>query len=200
MRFTSSMVALLTAIAFCAGSAVAQDKKPAPKADPQEKKPQSGGEMQPPMVTNAKLDKLKALQGDWTGKAADGDQTIDALVTYRVVSNGSAVMESLFPGTPHEMITMYTPDGEDLMLTHYCSMGNQPRMRTTPASKGDTLAFDFVDGGNMKSVKDAHMHSATIKFVDADHITAEWMMYVDGKSTGAHKMELARSKNAGAAH
>ena len=46
----------------------------------------------------------------------------------RTTGGGSAVTETLFPGTAHEMMSVYHMDGDDLVLTHYCAGGNQPRM------------------------------------------------------------------------
>ena len=34
-----------------------------------------------------------------------------------------------------EMITMYHPDGDGLALTHYCMLGNQPRMKASKDQK-----------------------------------------------------------------
>jgi len=56
-----------------------------------------------PPDTQAAWDSLKKLAGDWEGDAS-GDK---ANVVYRVTSNANTVMETLFPGTPHEMISMY---------------------------------------------------------------------------------------------
>jgi hypothetical protein len=63
------------------------------------------------------LEPLKKLAGTWTGKAGSGDQKMDATVTYKITANGSAVMETLFPDTDHEMVTMYTVDRGALVLT-----------------------------------------------------------------------------------
>ena len=57
--------------------------------------------------------KMKDLAGEWTNKAQG--QT----VIYRVMSRGKSVMEILYAGTDHEMVTMYYLDGDDLVATHY---------------------------------------------------------------------------------
>ncbi len=88
---------------------------------------------------------------------------------------------------------MYHMNGGDLMLTHYCATGNQPRMRLVPSGDPNTLVFDFVDGSNMK-MADQHMHTAKITFVDADHLRAAWTSYVDGKPAGDAKFDVARKK------
>jgi hypothetical protein len=36
------------------------------------------------------------------------------------------------------------------------------------------LDFDFVDGGNIVSGEEGHMHSARMRFVDEDHLRSEW--------------------------
>jgi hypothetical protein len=42
-------------------------------------------------------------------------------VEYRVTGAGSAVVETLFPGTPHEMVTVYHARKGVLCMTHYCA-------------------------------------------------------------------------------
>jgi hypothetical protein len=85
----------------------------------------------------AAFEKLKGLAGTWSGPVGTVDGP-KGTVRYEVVSGGSAVMEVLFPGDPHEMRSMYHLDRGDLVMTHYCSAGNQPRMRLSKT--GSTAA------------------------------------------------------------
>ena len=92
------------------------------------------------------------------------------------------------------MITMIHPDGDALLLTHYCMLGNQPQMKARPKEGDKKVAFEFVRATNMKSDKDPHMHSVTYTFVDKDTIKAEWTHYSDGKDAGKMEFELKRKK------
>jgi hypothetical protein len=142
----------------------------------------------------AAFTRLKALAGEWEGTvtSADGPKT---RVVYRVTSGGSTLLEDLFPGTDHEMISMYHLDGDALVLTHYCAMGNQPRMRLAEASRNE-LRFEFAGGANIKPEKDAHMHSGRIVFADADRIEARWAVYEGGKPIGENAFFLSRKRAA----
>jgi hypothetical protein len=63
-------------------------------------------------------------------------------------------METMFVGQPHEMINMYSVDGDSLIATHYCSGQNQPVLKlNAEKSTADQLVFDFVKvtGANTKS-------------------------------------------------
>lgn len=142
----------------------------------------------------AALEKLKGLKGVWVGNigAPDGPP---AEIRYEVRSNGSAVMETLFPETNHEMITVYHLDRNDLIATHYCAGGNQPHFRLEKEKATATdLTFAFDGGTNLDPAADAHIHSGRIKFVDADRFEAVWDFYQGGKLAGGHKFLMARKK------
>jgi hypothetical protein len=144
----------------------------------------------PAQPVNAGFEKMKTLVGDWRGKTADGK---DVTVTYRLVAAGSAIEEHL---SFADMVTMYHLDGKDLMLTHYCAAGNQPRMRAGEFKDGDkTLKFVFRDATNLPDKKAMYMHDVTFTFVDADHLTAEWTHFEGGKAAGKVVMNLERAKN-----
>ena len=100
-------------------------------------------------------------------------------------------METLFPGTPHEMVTMYHLDGSDLVLTHYCAAGNQPKMKFIAGADPNILKFDFVSGSNMKP-DDMHMHSATLDLSSQTNVKAEWTSWVGGKAQEPHKFDFIR--------
>jgi len=142
----------------------------------------------------AGLDRFKQLAGEWSGKMSHEGQAIDATVTYKVTSNGTAVVETLGPGSEHEMVTVIHQDGDKLALTHYCALGNQPHMKADAKGDGNKFAFDFVSASNLKSDKDMHMHSVTYTFVDNDTLKADWTHYQDGKKAGTASFEMKRKK------
>ena len=93
----------------------------------------------PPGKGSAQLDKLKALVGTWQGKDKDGNPI---QVSYKMVSAGTSLMETLDMAEHKEsMVTVYHMNGDKVMLTHYCSMGNQPRMKAVSSKDENTLAF-----------------------------------------------------------
>lgn len=129
------------------------------------------------------FDKLKTLAGTWnaTMLAADGDQIT---VVYRVTGNGSVIEETMFAGTDHEMINMYTVDGDQLLARHYCSTGNQPLLRyNAEKSSGNQLVFDFVS----KTGKDnpGYINGVTIRLNDDGKVVESW-----SKAAGGSKLDL----------
>jgi hypothetical protein len=146
---------------------------------------------------NAGLEKMKTLVGTWVMADKDGKPTDDVASVVKVTAGGSAVHETLFPGQPHEMVSIYTVDGPDLVMTHYCMLGNQPRMKAAPKSvSGNKISFEFADGGNLDPKKDKHMHAATLTIVDADHIEIDGIGWENGGPAKemCGQMKLVRKK------
>ena len=115
-------------------------------------------------------------------------------VQFKVTAGGSAVVETEFPGTDHEMVTVITQDGADLALTHYCMLGNQPHMKADGKGAADKIPFQFVSVGNANPDKDMFMHDVTYTFVDKDTLKSEWTHCHDGKVQGSIVIELKRKK------
>jgi hypothetical protein len=141
----------------------------------------------------AAFERLKSLAGTWQGQAGHGQPDAAATVTYRVASGGSVVEETLFPGTPHEMISMYHLVNGELVLTHYCALANQPRMRLDrSASTPDRLVFAFDGGTNFDPAKDTHIHSGVVEW-KGDSLHNVWTVYSGGKETGRNEFVLTRA-------
>ncbi len=138
------------------------------------------------------LARFQALAGEWVA-AEDGEMMKkgDLVARYAVTAGGSAVVETVFPGTPHEMVTVYTADGADVVLTHYCVEGNQPRMRAK-APAGPRVSFAFDGGGGIAPERDRHMHAAWIEFVGDDELRSEWTEHAEGKTVLVVKSHLVR--------
>src|SRR5436190_1889073 len=68
------------------------------------------------------LDRFKQLEGEWNSKGMHDGKEHEMRVIYKVTAGGSAVVETVDPGTPHEMVTVIHADGDALALTHYCML------------------------------------------------------------------------------
>jgi len=145
---------------------------------------------------NSAFERLKKLVGDWEFAGPGAEATKGKIaVKYRLTAAGSTLVETLFPDEEKEMVTVYHPDEGQILLTHYCCCGNQPRMRGRTGDRPDELVFEFAGGSNLDPAKDLHMHGYKVRFVDADHLHAEWEFYQAGKSAGKHTFDLVRKKS-----
>jgi hypothetical protein len=180
LRMASSIVLVGLLLAGGAGLAVALDEK--------------GGGDKAVSENTARFERLKGLAGTWKSVARAGEETMEGTFTYRVTAAGSAVMETLFVDTPHEMVTIYTLDGDDLVLTHYCAAGNQPRMKAEKGGDANSIKFAFDRLGGGDPAKDMHMHEGTITFVDETHVRAEYQGWQDGKPDAGHKAVIVLEK------
>lgn len=148
-----------------------------------------------PTPADSAFARLKGLAGEWVGKAGPpAGEMMDAVVTYRVTAGGSAVLETLFPGAAHEMVTLYTLDRGAVALTHYCMLRNQPHMRARAGGPASELTFDFAGGANLDPARDEFMHDAKLVFLDPDHIRGEWTSWKDGKPAGTVVFKMERKK------
>jgi hypothetical protein len=144
----------------------------------------------------AGFERLKKLAGTWVEADKDGKPTDKVVSVIKVSAGGSIVHETLFPGQDSEMISIYNLEGKDLVLTHYCILGNQPRMKADPNSPSNQLCFKFSGGANLDPAKDMHMHEGTLTFIDDDHYEFSGCAWADGKPAAGHecKMTLVRKK------
>ncbi len=143
-------------------------------------------------LASVAFERFKALAGEWVA-AEDGEMAKkgDLIARYAVTAAGSAVVETVFPGGPHEMVTVYHVDGPDLVLTHYCVEGNQPRMRAKDVA-GSRFDFAYDGGTNIDPRRDRHMHSASLTLLGTDEIRSEWTELAEGKPVLVAKSHLVR--------
>jgi len=140
------------------------------------------------------LDTIKKLVGDWVELDEDGVPTDTVVSSYRVTAAGSAVLDVEFGGSDHEMLTVYYMDGDDLVLTHYCMLGNQPHMRAEPGTGPDKLVFNCEGGTNINCAVDQHMHRGELTLIDEDHMLSKWFMLDKGETTYTADFKLVRRK------
>jgi hypothetical protein len=148
--------------------------------------------------------RLKTLAGIWKGQVDSAQEAAkkkehserhpaESTVTYRLTGAGSALVETMMPGTDHEMVSVYHLDGPDLRMTHYCAIGNQPRVKLDRVhSRPDHLIFVFDGGSNFNPAKDMHIHGLEVTFHEDGRVTSAWESYAGGKTAGIHAFIMSR--------
>lgn len=129
----------------------------------------------------AGFETLKSLAGVWEGTTNEGGKEVPVNTSFRLVSDGSALMGDLMSGTPHEMVTMFHLDGGNLMATHYCAAHNQPRFLMAPSSDTKVIDFKFRDATNLPSPAVPHMVGVKFTLVDANHHIEDWTFQANGQ-------------------
>ncbi len=148
----------------------------------------------PPTDSEA-FERFRGLAGEWV--AAEDTLLVKKgglVARYALTAGGSAVVETLFPGSEHEMVTVYTAEGKDVVLDHYCLNANSPRMRAK-APAGTRYEFAFDGGSNIEPGHSKHMHSAWIEFVGKDELKSEWTELEHGKTAMVVSMHTVRKTN-----
>lgn len=145
-----------------------------------------------PYVGSKAFEQLKQLAGVWEGTMDTGQGPQKITARYKITSGGSAIVETVFEGTPHEMVTVYhdNPDRR-VTLTHYCMLHNQPRMVLKRHEK-NTLSFDLAEDSGIDVAKEWHMHAVTITIDSKDQIRQLWTEFKDGRPGKSVEMTYKR--------
>lgn len=111
------------------------------------------------------FERLKGLVGEWSGRSGSGREL---RVSYRLLAGGSALVEHWTLSPTRDSMTIYHLDGAQLMATHYCPLGNQPRLRLQRPASMQELRFEFFDATNLPDPAAAHQQSFFLRFQGAD--------------------------------
>lgn len=125
----------------------------------------------------AAFERMKTLAGTWEADSQKGK----VQSRYEVIANGTVLLEHVTVPGDGEMLTAYHLDGDRLVLTHYCSMGNVPHM----AAKGldpanNEIDFTFTGASNLNP-GDGHMHDASYRLISNNQFDTTWSFVEDGK-------------------
>jgi hypothetical protein len=126
----------------------------------------AGGAAAPAGPGAAAFERLKGLVGEWRGRRPDGREVG---VAYRLSAAGSVLVETWTLGPGRESLTLYHMDGSELLATHYCPQGNQPRLAMR-RSAGRRLDFAFRDATGLLPGR-AYQHDFWIEIGPEGRIT-----------------------------
>jgi hypothetical protein len=140
-------------------------------------------------AANPSWEKLKTLAGVWAGRY----EGKPARVSYRLISGGTALQENLEVDADNSrMVSIYHPDGAGVRMTHYCDLGNQPRMRTAGLRDG-RLDFVYLDATSLKSADDQVMSRLVMTFLADGRLVQEWTSK-EGAREQTGRFEFTREK------
>ncbi|MCB1044607.1 MAG: hypothetical protein KDC35_16820 [Acidobacteria bacterium] len=118
---------------------------------------------------------LVQLEGSWHGVGPDN---LHVAVNYALWSGGHSFVEIRKPTGEPDMVTVFHRDGDQVLLTHYCSAGNQPRMVMTDTSTETDIAFQFLD---KTGADGGHMVGLRFQIHNPQHVTQTWVWREEGK-------------------
>ncbi len=133
------------------------------------------------------------LEGEWIGKHINHEGKEEQInLVYRTVSGGTAVEERIFADTPKEMITVYHgSDDGGILMTHYCMLGNQPRLQLENSHE-KMFKFIYLDGVGIDRDKSGHMGGMKLTIVDETTIRQEWDYYEEGEVKNTTEFTFTR--------
>jgi hypothetical protein len=133
--------------------------------------------------------RLKTLVGEWETNMPDGKGRL----SYELTGGGTALVERESADKMPGMMTVYHLDGDRLILTHYCMTGNQPRMQARAFNpETGEIKFQFLDATNLANPNAGHMHNATFRLIDHNHVVAQWQFYENGAPKMAEDFQYTR--------
>ncbi len=123
--------------------------------------------------------RFQGLEGAWTS-TPDSAEMPPSTVTYHTIANGSAVVETVFAGTPHEMISVIFMDEDQLLMTHYCAARNQPHLVAREITDGSVhFVTDHVT--NHADPDALYMGEARWVFTDENQLQTRWWSFQNGE-------------------
>ncbi|QJB69786.1 hypothetical protein [Parasphingorhabdus halotolerans] len=166
MMFTKTTGLALIAMIALAGSAAAEDVTPALSS----------------------FEQMSALAGDWKREGEDGKKFH---IEFELTANNSVLVERWISRGKTHSLTLYHRDKADVVATHYCPQGNQPRMKMSTPDGAAKITFDFWDATNLVKPTDNHQHSLSFDLSEPDRVKrAE--VYLSGAGEQPSEMVLVR--------
>jgi hypothetical protein len=150
------------------------------------------GGMHKPYKGSEAFERVKQLAGNWQGTIDMGKGPQKIIATYKVTAAGSAIVETVFEGAPHEMVSIYHDNSKgDLTMVHYCAEHNQPKF-SLKNMDAKNVTMELAPDSDIDVAKDKHIHVATIRFDGEGKMTQLWTGFENGKK--GHVAEITYTR------
>ena len=143
-----------------------------------------------PEHVDARFEAMKHRVGIW--RSADSP-TSPLRIEFSLTAGGTVLLEHWTrDGQPHSM-TLYHQDGDQLIATHYCPQGNQPRLATLPQADGDVVRFAFKDATDLDEANESYAVALAFDLSDEQTLIRS-ETYRSGGVDEASELRLVRDE------
>jgi len=132
---------------------------------------------------------MKSLVGVWEKEGTINSQFN---ISFELTANDTTLIETWnYKGQKHSL-TLYHLNGKNLMATHYCPQGNQPRLHLSNDSTLNNISFSYIDATNLESLEDSHQHSLGFELYESSDKIRRKETYLSKAGEEASELILVR--------
>ena len=135
--------------------------------------------------------RLKSLVGSWE---KSGSKDSQFRVVFSLTANETVLVETWMRGGEAHSSTLYHPDGDALLATHYCPQGNQPRLRFNGSSAENMISFKFQDVTNLLDPTQSRQTSLSFEIGESSQSMIRREVYSGSEPGDESSLSLVRSK------
>lgn len=130
------------------------------------------------------FESFKSLKGKWSIQS--NGKPIPVEMTYDDGSKGSIITEQF-----GKELSVFYRDGNELLMTHFCNVGNQPRLKLKANSLPGRIEFEKFDITNLESKTSPHVQKIIYKIIDDKNFDLE-IVWEKGSTLESEKYSLSR--------
>jgi len=127
---------------------------------------------------------LEGFKGKWNIQA--GGKSLPIEMTYDEGSKDSIVTEQF-----GKELSVFYRDGKNILMTHFCNAGNQPRLKLNDSNEPGKFEFVTFDVTNLKNADDPHVRRIIYRVRNEKQIELE-LVWKKGKSEESEKYVLSK--------
>lgn len=143
-----------------------------------------------PLKAGQAFENMKSLVGVWKKERG---KSPEFSVSFELIANDTVLVETWLRNDKKHSVTLYHLDNNNLMATHYCPQGNQPRLKLAKNATYSDLRFKFFDATNLASVANSHQHSLGFEFSDDSNEILRRESYISANGEDFSELRLVRS-------
>ncbi len=120
---------------------------------------------------------IKALKGLWSVA-----ETERLTIRFELTANNTVVLERWETSSGLHSLTAYHMDGANIVATHYCPQGNQPRLVASAVQTAGKIAFAFQDATDLDATEE-FQHDLAFEIKEGGTVVRS-EIYSTDKATG----------------